>query len=199
MALEKMGPEFGCVGSRNAGKGKAFAHSVAVEFLQFFKLQEERFKFRANPLSVRAKCDGGEAWDNDDPWNFRRSPWTKNVPWRQEVDQGAKCSQLPARAHPGFSTLRHQVSLLTMSDVPSLRGTEQDSRPSETVGSIKDALEKPSASCGSRRLRPRKAPSAPQIQLLITIPSQLSTRFPATARPFWCACLLRKKSPQRGH
>ena len=37
------GPEFGCVGSRNAGKGKAFAHSVAVEFLQFFKLQEERF------------------------------------------------------------------------------------------------------------------------------------------------------------
>ena len=45
MALEKMGPEFGCVGSRNAGKGKAFAHSVAVAFPQFFKLQEEGVKF----------------------------------------------------------------------------------------------------------------------------------------------------------
>ena len=52
--------------------------------------------------------------------------------------------------------------LPTTSDVPLLRGTEQDSRPSETVGSVKDALEKPSvtnrasnhsrASCGSRRL-----------------------------------------------
>ena len=37
------GPEFGCVGPRSAGKGKAFAHSAPEEFPQFFKLQEERF------------------------------------------------------------------------------------------------------------------------------------------------------------
>ena len=37
--LEEMEPELGCVGSRSAGKGKAFANSV--EFLHFFKLQEE--------------------------------------------------------------------------------------------------------------------------------------------------------------
>ena len=80
----------GCVGSRNAGKGKAFVHSVAVEFPQFFKLQEERIKFEVYPFSERAECDDGEACGNDDPGYLRPSPGTKNVPWRPKADQAAK-------------------------------------------------------------------------------------------------------------
>ena len=71
MVLEEMGPEFGR-GSRNAGKRKAFAHSVA----QFFKLQEERFKFRVYTLSERAECDDG-VWQ-------RRSRVLAAIAWDEE-------------------------------------------------------------------------------------------------------------------
>ena len=43
------------------------------------------------------------------------------------------------------SLLEELFWLPTMSGVLLLRGTNQDSRPSETVGSVNDALEKPSA------------------------------------------------------
>ena len=79
MALEEMEPDFGCVGPRNVGKGKAFAHSVASEFPQFFKLQEKRFKFGVYALLERAECDDGEACGNDDLGYSQPSPGTKRT------------------------------------------------------------------------------------------------------------------------
>ena len=97
MALEEMGPEFGCVGSRNEGKGKALAHSLAEGFPTV--LQAARGALCQRGLNAHSNVDSG-CW--------RPSLGTKNVPWRPKVDQAAKeQSALLTTACAGPSPIQH--------------------------------------------------------------------------------------------
>ena len=97
------GPEFGS-GWRNAGKGEAFAHSVAEEFPQFFKLPEERL------------CG------NDEPGYWRPSPRRDRLAPRPHLIKSVLSSSAhPDGSSPSSHSTRRNVSRLRDADLEALR------------------------------------------------------------------------------